>query len=243
MSESPDHRTKPSLGFLFHPTPHLRPLQNTKFRNAVHSIVQSLDSVPSGIHSILGFHHRYQIKRRRLYDVVNVFAAIGCAVRINGEEIGWHGRDSIFPELVRLKTAASIDDSHLSLAELFPADNCVSLSSLTVSFILLYAALRIEVIDLRRASSFFSRSGGRYKTTLCKLYQIVLILSGVSVTERHSNVCEIKILPPFTQLLYDEKEARPLSIPSLLNHSNDNPRFIEERRAEFAKFLIPHGHA
>jgi hypothetical protein len=98
------------------------------------------------------------------------------------------------------------------------------------------------VLDLRKASSFFSRGAGRYKTTLSKLYQITLILGALGVTERHCNVCEVRILAPFTQLLCDEKDARPLSIPSLLNHRSENRRFIEESRAEFANCLIPRGH-
>jgi hypothetical protein len=226
---------------VFQNNPHLRPPQNTKFRNAINAIVSDLDKQSPSTHSISQLHSRHQIKRRRLYDVLNVFTAVGCATRPDSEAIVWQGRNRIFPELTRAKIAARIDSPQLSLALLFPPDNCVSLSSLTVSFVLLFAAIRVEVLDVRRVSSFFSRDIGRYKTTLCKLYQIALILGALDVTERHCNVCEIKIVPPYTQLLAGQQEDNPLSIPNLLNHP-DEKTFIEERRAEFEKFLIPHGN-
>jgi hypothetical protein len=225
---------------LFQSSADLRPPQNTKFRNAIHAIVNDLEKDPPCTHSFLHFHRRHQIKRRRLYDVINVFTAVGCATRLGNEEIVWHGRSRIFAELLRAKATARVD-SPLSLVQLFPAGSCVSLSSLTVSFLLLYAALRVEILDLRRVSAFFSRNVGRYKTTLCKLYQIAMILGALDVTERHCNVCEIKLLPPFTQLLGDTREANPLSIPNLLNRHGDKGSDPEERRGEFAKFLIPHG--
>jgi hypothetical protein len=111
---------------------------------------------------------------------------------------------------------------------------------LTVSFLLLFAAIRVEVLDLRKVSAFFSRDIGRYKTTLCKLYQIALILGALDVTERHCNVCEIKLLAPYTQLRSDQGEANPLSIPNLLNRPEEG-KSVENRRAEFEKFPIPHG--
>jgi hypothetical protein len=55
------------------------------------------------------------------------------------------------------------------------------------------------------------------------------------VTARHCNTCKVKIVPAFTQLLCDNPAA--FSIANLLNHGTDG--FIEERRAEFAQWLIP----
>jgi hypothetical protein len=235
MSNAPEDR--PSRG-LFQTPAHLRPPQNTKFRNAIHAIVNDLEKDPPRTHSVVHLHRRHQIKRRRLYDVINVFTAVGCATRLGSEEIIWHGRSRIYSELSRAKETTRVDSS-LSLAELFPSDSCVSLSSLTVSFVLLYAALRVEVLDLRKVSAFFSRQVGRYKTTLCKLYQIALILGALEVTERHCNVCEIKLRQAFTQLLYDAPDANPLSIPNLLNKHGEQ-KVYEDRRAEFAKFPVPH---
>jgi hypothetical protein len=172
---------------------------------------------------------------------MNVFTAVGCSARFGSEEISWFGRNRILPTLLRAKTTAGIDNPQLTLLELFSTDSCVSLCSLTVSFLLLYSALRQEVLDLRNVSSFFSRDVARYKTTLCKLYQIVLILSTLDITIRHCNVCEIKLLPPFTKLLRENQEVRPLSIQSLLNQDVMTEKCIQKRRTEFLKFPIPHG--
>jgi hypothetical protein len=169
-----------------------------------------------------------------MYDIMNVFTAIGIAVRDGPEEIIWLGRDHIILELMRQKRCARVDYAELSLLDLFPIDGCVSLSSLTSSFLMLFAAIRVDVIDLRKASSFFSRALGKYRTTLCKLYQISVILGVLNVVERDSLVCVIRMLPPFTELLLDQRFA----IPNLLVNSGDT-KFVEKRRAEFSKWAVP----
>jgi hypothetical protein len=209
----------------------LRP--RSEFESAIRAIIAELDEHPDHSYAIAGLHRRHQIKRRRLYDLLNVFSAIGCATRFGTQEIVWHGRDRIFPELLKHKQTTGLDNGALTLAALFPSDTSLSLPSLTVSFLLLFPALQVEVIDLRKASSFFSREGGKYKTTLCKLYQIALVLGTLNITERSPNVCEIRILPPLAAFLREVPDPNPFAIPNLLNRSADQSTVAEHRRAEF----------
>jgi hypothetical protein len=109
----------------------------------------------------------------------------------------------------------------------------VSLTSLTRSFLLLYAALKTDTLDIRRASAFFSRHTGRYKSTLCKLYQISLIFNALDIAERTESACEVKILAPFTKLLGSDDEANPMAIANLLNRAIDRGAHLEGRRQEF----------
>jgi hypothetical protein len=205
---------------------------NTKFRAAILAVVNDLDQNSTRPCSIPQICRRHQIKRRRLYDVINVFIAIGCATRGGLDDLIWRGRDYIFSELRRAMADTDIHNMSLSLSALFPVDNCVGLTSLTVSFILLFPAMQTDLMDLRHVSCFFSRETSRYKTTLCKLYQISLILGAMRITERTENVCEVRLLPPFTDLLRKQEDESPLGIANLLNRpSRDSP--IERRRKEY----------
>jgi hypothetical protein len=207
--------------------------ENAKFRTAIQTIVSDLDHDPVRRHEMALIYQKYQVKRRRLYDIVNVFLALGCATRVGIDELVWHGRSRIFTELREEKNRLGIDNGHNSLSKLFPSETCVGLTSLTRSFLLLFGALRLEILDLRNVSAFFSRNTGRYKSTLCKLYQIALILGALGIAERTENACEVKILPPFTGLLVSEDEGNPLAIAKLLNRPIERMVSAEERRKEF----------
>jgi hypothetical protein len=225
---------RPELSLPRDPTPRERSpkAQSTKFREVIVAAANDLDRNSSRAYSIPQICRRHQIKRRRLYDVINVFTAIGCASRGGWDDLVWHGRDRIFPELERMKDLFGIDNDSISLTALFPVNNSVSLTSLTVSFLLLFPAIQVDILDLRRVSSFFSRDTPRYKTTLCKLYQIALILSAMKITERTDNACEIRLLPPFTAILKRQEDPNPLAITNLLNRRPRDYR-MERRRREY----------
>jgi hypothetical protein len=210
---------------------HLKP-QHTQLRSAIQKIMNDLDNDPNRMHSIPQIYRKHQVKRRPLCDIINVFTAIGCATRSGVDELVWHGRDQIFPELLRARNSLNVQGSQTSLSSMFPIDNSVGLSSLTTSFILMFTAMQVDVLDLRIVSSFFSRSTSRYKTTLCKLYQVALILNVLDITGRTENVCEIRLLPPFTRLLTNDDD-NPLALRNLLNRPTPMDGNIEARRKEY----------
>jgi hypothetical protein len=179
-------------------------------------------------------HKRHQIKHRRLYDVINVFTALGCASRVNGDEILWHGRDQIITKLLQAKESMNIARYDVPLASLFPPETSVGLTSLTVSFLMLFPALGTHEIDLREASAFFSRNNQKYKTVLCKLYQIAVILASLGLTNRTENVCQIKVLPPVLRLFDDHQN--PMSIDNLLNRPITGSTGIDGRWEEYKRF-------
>jgi hypothetical protein len=165
--------------------------------------------------------------------VINVWTAIGCAARDGLDQLRWLGRDKIVDELQRTKDRFGIDNERNSLASLFPTETCVGLAPLTTRLLMLYAALKLQILDLRQASSFFSRGTTRYKTTLCKLYQIALILGAMDMAERTDNVCEVKVLPPFSTALHESAEKNPLAIANLLNRATVSEGALAARRREF----------
>jgi hypothetical protein len=212
---------------------------NTKFRNAVSSVVGELDEHIGEPYSLLRLGKRHHLKVRRLYDVVNVFSAIGCVRRLNGDEIVWIGRDEIIGKLQREKEALGISNADAGLSDLFPPENSVGLTSLTIAFLMLFPALGTHEVDLREASSFFARSTKKYKTVICKLYQIAVILGALGITSKTQNMSEVRILAPLERLLGDDES--PISIESLLNRPNDAADQYKARRDEYKSFPLPGG--
>jgi hypothetical protein len=211
--------------------------QTIKFSNAIRLVSRDLEADSQKLHSIPALYRKYEIKQRRLYDVINVWAAIGCAAREGFEDLRWLGRDKIAAALLTAKEQFGIDNPRNSLAALFSTENCVGLAPLTTRLLMLYAALQVDVLDLRQVSSFFSRGTQRYKTTLCKLYQIGVILEAMGVTSKTENACEIQLMAPFNTALRECDEKNPMAIANLLNRGNQNASEIEVRRREY--YAIP----
>jgi hypothetical protein len=185
----------------------------------------------------------YGIKVRRLYDLVNVLSAIGCCRRTGPDQLTWIGRSKIIPSLKKLRKERGIDDLQRTLCELFPVSGCVGLSNLTVNLLLLFCALRTDRIDLRFAGNLFSRQTTRYKSTLCKLYQINYTLCAAGVSNRTSQVCEVVLLNPYLDFPVipnaENMPVNPAMLDSLLNRRKTEPihKYIQMRRKEIAELF------
>ncbi|OHT04634.1 hypothetical protein TRFO_27846 [Tritrichomonas foetus] len=230
--------------------------QNEDLKTSIQQFVKEFENSPQKHQLISSLASKFRIKRRRLYDVINVLEAIGCCKRCELDSVQWCGRENIFNILEEIKKDKSVNNPSLKLCDLFTVPCCVGISSLTISFLLMFFALKQDRIDLRYVSHYFSRTTARYKTTLCKLYQICYILSAIGVTTRTSQVCEVILNHPY----YNEDELSPtevqskgennsnkasnlnsldgsptFSITSLLNHQKEeynSTNYIELRRKE-----------
>lgn len=209
--------------------------QSSTFKSQIKNFVDELDAKSIKIMPIESIYPILNVKRRRLYDVINVLNAIGCSTRSGTDQLIWNGKKQIINELQSLKKINKIDNWNLSLDELFPTNDCVSLSSLTISFLLLFPALDCNIIDLKIACFYFSRNTTRYKTTLCKLYQIILILSALDIVSKTQNACQIRLLSPYLEcLIGDKKNTGPDSIEFLLNRTYNKKNIqIQSRRNQF----------
>lgn len=214
--------------------------ESTSFKKEIKHFVEELDAKPTKKVSIGSINLKLHAKRRRLYDVINVLAAVGCVTRSGSNDLFWNGKKQIVNELIFQKKQCKIDDWSLTLEDLFPADKYVSLASLTIAFLLLFPALDVNAIDLKTTCIFFSRNTNRYKTTLCKLYQIILILSALDIVCKSNNARQIYLLSPYRECLLDDKiNTGPESIEFLLNRTdNDKNQQIKIRRDQFLDSFI-----
>jgi hypothetical protein len=211
-----------------------------KFSATVRAIIAELGQIPNQPQAIAILHRRHQINRRRLYDVINIFTTIGCATRTDSDHITWHGVHGVLEWLIAEKRARGIANPQLSLLQLFPQENSVGLASLASSLLLIFPAIRQEILNLRDVSGFFARDTQRYKTTLCKLYQITLILGALEVTERAENPCEVRIRAPFAKVIDVDADENPLAIEWLLNRATRSADISDARRAEFRSVCDAH---
>lgn len=216
---------------------------------SIQMLIQELESHPRQTFAITILSQKYMIKRRRLYDVINVFSSIGCCRKSSLDHLIWNGTGMFSTVLSQMKRSRGIDDKTKTLSDLFPVASCIGISNLTVCFLLLFSALKTNHLDLRFVGQLFSRETSRYKTTLCKLYQISYILSSIQITNRTSTVCEVVLLPPYIidDILPDEPDNKanhsiiPISIDALLNnHIKINPenQYIYDRRHELKDTFI-----
>lgn len=216
---------------------------------SIQMLIQELEAYPRQTFAITLLSQKYMIKRRRLYDMINVFSAIGCCRKSGLDHMVWMGTEMFSQFLSQMKKSRGIDDKTKTLCDLFPVASCIGISNLTVCFLLLFSALKTNHLDLRFVGQLFSRETSRYKTTLCKLYQISYILSSIHITNRTSTVCEVILLPPYSDedILPDEPDNKannsiiPISIDSLLNtHIKIEPenQYIYDRRHELRDTFI-----
>ena len=164
--------------------------QKENLKIVIQDIFDFLEQTKNTPSAILDLSKKFSLKRRRLYDIINVFVSIGLCKKANYDQITWLGKDFIFQELSTQKEKRFRNGS-LSLNEMFPTSTCIGISNLTSSFLLLFYALKVKKLDLRYVSKLFSENTTRYKTTLCKLYQICFILNALGITQRSNNVCEV----------------------------------------------------
>lgn len=192
--------------------------QNDELRISIRSLVKYLESSLASEHGITDLANRFRIKRRRLYDIINVFEAIGFCQKTDLDRVRWNGRGNIMSFIENVATDPELYNCHRTAGDLFPVCCSVGISSLALSFLRLYYALGTNVLDIRIIGKFLSRGTTRYKSTLCKLYQISYILGAIDITVRNGNqACQVTLHESFQRFLKKPAAKDPLSLESLLN--------------------------
>jgi hypothetical protein len=195
-------------------------------RHQIACLIDELDGHACEPVSVTPLAARFAIKARRLYDFINILSAIGCCRKSGLGHLIWVGRHQIPTFVANLGASMGIDNPDKTLCDLFPVSECVGMANLTVRFMLMFRALRTNQVDLRFVGNLFARKTNRYKSTLCKLYQIAFVLCAVGICGRTSQVCQVVLSPAYVDfpLVEPERavEADPREIDSLLNKRSGN---------------------
>jgi hypothetical protein len=193
---------------------------SSELRSSIQLLLRAMEGSDGKEHRISMLSQISGIKRRRIYDILNVLESIGCCKRTDLDQLEWLGLERAESVISGLASAFLTTFSGLALESVFPCPCSVGTSDLTISFLKLFFGTGATTIDLRVASQFFSRGTPRYKTTLCKLYQITYMLSAIDVTRKTGNVCEVQLSPTYAKYLHrtpDRILLDPISLQGMLN--------------------------
>jgi hypothetical protein len=199
-------------------------------RHSLTLLIEELDRHMQQRVAIACLADRFAIKTRRLYDFINVLSALGCCQKSGLDHVIWLGRERIPTVIHDLLIARDIENHSLTLCEIFPVTGCIGIVNLTISFLLMFHALRTNHLDLRFIGHLFSRQTTRYKSTLCKLYQISYVLCAAGVLKRTMQVCDVVLLYPYLDFAVVPPEPKSIADPYLIQSLLNRPGPIEELR-------------
>lgn len=198
----------------------LETCQYSELGVCIRALVQRLEAGDKKNFKIWDLSREFNIKRRRLYDILNVFEAVGCCSKADIDEILWLGTGTVAGVIRSLASDKRIKNIEVRLGDIFPVPCSVGVSNLATCFLTMFFAVNRSVLNVKVLGQFLSRDTGRFKQTRYKLYLISYILSAIDVLERKAASHEVELLQPFAASLADEGYSDPLSVRSLLNHTS-----------------------
>ncbi|KAK8843189.1 hypothetical protein M9Y10_025035 [Tritrichomonas musculus] len=179
---------------------------------------------------------QYGFQRRRFYDVLNVLESVGCCTKLNTDVVLWQGLSNIPYSLEILQHTHKVDLVSSTLEDIFTDQQNIKISNLTEMLMLCFLVMRVYTLDIKHVAIFLSRYNNRYKTTLCKLYQVTHILESAGIISKTFVPCVFTLNKEFVRFvdIRIQDEENPLSLVNLLNdHSSTGSLAIEERRVHF----------
>jgi hypothetical protein len=205
------------------------------FADSIRAFVHFAESSGPADYSISWIQTSFHFQRRRWYDVMCVFGAIGCCQKLSTDSVRWEGLAHIPFTFMTLQRNARADSSDIALDALIVSSTTVSISTLTVGFVLCFLALRMRTLDIKQVSRYLSHQTGRQKSRLCKLYQIAHILEAAGVITRSEVAGEIVIVEKFfAPVDLTDPAKSPFAIESLLNRARPGEeQTLQTRRNGF----------
>ena len=197
-----------------------------QFRNSIYSFIHDIEVFDPTIVNVVSTCERYKFQKRRFYDVVNVLESIGCCHKLKSDSIQWLGLSNVPLYLRSLQRKYNVHIIGTKVEDIFKTDISIVISQLTQLFILCFLVFHIQTLNIKHVAHFLARHNHRYKTTLCKLYQIAHILEAAEILKHTSKPC-ILFLETKYYAIFDGNEnstknndPNPYSIENLLNDHN-----------------------
>ncbi|EAY08491.1 hypothetical protein TVAG_145710 [Trichomonas vaginalis G3] len=204
------------------------------FKTSIQSLIQCLDCQCENVLSLQRIASQFNFYKRRLYDVINVYESIGICKKLSVDSLLWIGFSNVLPTLERLVRKERIFEKDYNIDNLSIEETSITISNLTHKFLLLFSALHQTSIDIKQCSKFLSKKNDKFKTILCKLYQITYILESSNIIVKSQKPGEVILNKEYfieNQKIY----IHPLlSIDALLNNSENEIDFYEKRRKYFS---------
>lgn len=207
-----------------------------QFKISISKFVQDLESSQTNEINIEKTCIKYGFQKRRFYDVLNVLESVGCCTKLNTDVVLWHGLSNIPYSLEILQHTHKVNLVSSTLEDIFTDQQNIKISNLTEMLMLCFLVMRVYTLDIKHVAIFLSRYNNRYKTTLCKLYQVTHILESAGIISKTFVPCVFTLNKGFVRFvdIKIQDEENPLSLVNLLNdHSSTGSLVIEERKIHF----------
>ena len=185
------------------------------FRQSIRDFIQFAETSSIEVHLITAICERFGFQRRRFYDVANVLEAAGVCSKKSVDTLTWIGLKNVPFRLHQLWETARQAGSLNKLSSLFKESNSISISKLTESFLTCFFFSKNKSLDIKKIGLLLSQGSGRYKTTLCKLYQISHILESAGIIIKSANPGEVYISSMFFNIPQPKRPKFPTPIISM----------------------------
>ena len=163
------------------------------FQDSISKFIDYVTENKEENHRILNICNQFNFQRRRFYDVLNILEALGICHKLNTDTFSWLGFEKITTTITNKIQEKGIMNPNIGLEIIFPMEEKILISKLTINFILCFVAIQEQCLSLQAVAQYLSRNNNRFKTTLCKLYQIVYILVLIGVIEKRSVPSEVAL--------------------------------------------------
>ena len=147
------------------------------FKMSIYNLVNFADMHSYTTFTMTFLCERFGFQKRRLYDVINVFESIGMCHKTTVDTVLWIGRFAIASKINKMKDKCQTASQDLIVSN----EKCISISHLTTALINSFIINNSQTVDIKTVASLFSQGNNRFKTTLCKLYQIAHILEAANI--------------------------------------------------------------
>ena len=203
--------------------------QKSNFKESALALIRTCEQRKGMILNSQFLSKNLNMERRRFFDIINVLDAIDFCKKIDAESFLWKGPEHARRKILQIAVGRGVFDSSKTLDDIFPAQKCISITQISIDLLLFFLALQVKRIDLKDLSFFLSRTNGREKTMICKLYQSAAIFELVGVIEKTKNIGEFAISNQF----FYSYSADPTYVNSLLARPVCQSDFLLQRAAEF----------
>ncbi|EAX86640.1 hypothetical protein TVAG_025440 [Trichomonas vaginalis G3] len=205
------------------------------FKTSIQSLIDTLEIRSKQIYSIQSLSSKFHFHKRRLYDVLNVYESIGICKKLSVDSLLWLGFSNIHPTVNSIAIQNHVFDSDFNMDDLALSDPCITIALLTQRFLLLFTTLNSHSLDIKQCAKYLSMKNDKYKTTLCKLYQITYILESSNIISKSQKPGEVVLSK---QYFVEEATEEPspidiFSVQSLLNNHETPKTLYTDRRKHF----------
>lgn len=201
------------------------------FRTSLEKLVRFLEQHSGEVIDLDKLSNQFGIQRRRLSDVVTILASMGYCTTSERLHITQLGLPNVKKWYKVHKTEKNFRDESKDLQSFFDGDCTVTLNWLTVAFIDIFGILESQQIDLHAAAAFLSRNVKNFKTVLCKLYIISMVLEIVGFLEKESGRHVVRLTKEANDVLdLNKSPIKTLSIDFLTSRYSE---CVEKRRRAY----------